>query len=209
MKVVNGASGDDQAGKGFIAGGNDAFYKEIIVDLLSNANWLVNEIEQVESLIDFAANVLRYSQPKVESMVDVRWWKSQSTSDRKVPVLVKWKNAKTGKHAGELTVPKVLKRTEELYQGFPNWAISSAVLGQLRELIDYWYKLVNSLRDLRNSSSRTRHGFLSGGKAQGVNRDLYHSKIYLVALRDDLVKRLDSQGYGLPEEFLTSVPREV
>lgn len=100
MKVVNGAGSDDKSGKGFIAGGNDAFYKEIIADLLSNANWVVDEIAQVESLIDFAANVLRYSQPKVESMVDVRWWKSQSTSDRKVPVLVKWKNAKTGKHAG-------------------------------------------------------------------------------------------------------------
>lgn len=209
MKVVNGAGSDDKSGKGFIAGGNDAVYKETIVDLLSNASWLVKQIEQVESLIDFAANVLRYSQPTTESMIDVRWWKTKFYSDMRVPVLVKWKNAKTGKHAGELTVPKILKRTEELYQGFPNWAISSAVLGQLRELIDYWHKLVSSLRDLRNSSSRTRHGFLSGGKAQGVNRDLYHLKIYLVALRDDLVKRLDSQGYGLPEEFLTSVPREV
>lgn len=209
MKVVNGAGSDDKSGKGFIAGGNDAFYKEIIVDLLSNANWVVDEIAQVESLIDFAANVLRYSQPTTESMIDVRWWKTKSYSDMRVPVLVKWKNAKTGKHAGELTVPKVLKSTEELFQGFPNWAIASAVLGQLRELIDYWNKLVSSLRELRNISSRKKHGFLSGGKSQGVTRDLTHSKTYLVALHEDLVKRLDSQGRGLPKEFITSVPREV
>lgn len=191
-----------------IESGNTAHTTLMVDEMISNARWIADEINLVESLIDFCAEILRYSQPPVNGSLDIRWWKTRSKSDIREPILVRWSIAKTGKSAGKVAVPKVLKNFTAVDKELPNWLVTQICLNEASKLIDYWQSLISALRNLKADSVRRKTGFVTGGPEIG-GRDMKHKRIELIGLRQELVEKLGKQGYDIPDEFTDLVPRSV
>jgi len=111
------------------------------------------------------------------------------------PVFVKWMVAKTGKAAGSIAVPKRIVKIKGIFSGFYNGQISEAVAGDLVSIIAYWKSLVGFLRTHNASTGRCMGGYKKS------NKNLKYTETHLIALKEELIKRLGKQGYFTPDEF--------
>lgn len=176
--------------------GNERAFAEMAEGIVRNIGVLIKELQETESALQYAAVLLRYSQPPVEGKVDIRWWKMRGGDRVREPVLVSWRKAKRGRMAGEIAVPKRIAAPSEEMKKLVNGPVAYAVAVEAANLIVRWKKLSGLLRGISG-----HHGRILGGMRSAGSLGAHVNLNVLIGLHRRLLEDFALQRREVPQEF--------
>lgn len=127
------------------------------------------EIARLEDVICRSAKALRVSQPQGAGMFDVRWWKMQSASAARTPVLVRWESLgsrHSSRRHGAIVKPRPVLRFKAREPSGEGLAAANhprmvELVGIARDAIERRKMLLERLSSVRASLSQSvaEHGY--------------------------------------------------
>ncbi len=153
------------------------------------------EMKEVERLIVFAGEILKFAMPDVAGKIGIRWWKMKGGAKDREPVLVRWDLVKTGKKAGMPAKPTRIANPSVSIKSFKNGVIAYETAVEAVALINRWKRLKGFLVGIKANHSR----YISGVSANGKSVKRIGQK--LGSMHGLLVRDLIRQGSVVPDEF--------
>ena len=153
------------------------------------------ELLATEDALILCGRILDYSLPEVSGKMGIRWWKTNSRNGYREPVLVRWAyNQGVG---GETRAkPRKVANIKSGIKSYRNGKIAIQAAQEARHLIERWKSLRSRIIDFSADRKKYESAVLYHG------RDIKDVKLGLMMLKEVLIRSLEEEGRGVPDEFI-------